>query len=118
MNDLRKIPATAVLLFFGLAALAGCADAKKAPIPTGVIVNDIGGGRREFVATARASDAAIAKKAPSMMMSTSMRAARLLMQNELQKPEYAGKGSYQEGEGEFLEDGEYCRLRGIFTPGK
>ncbi len=115
-----RIQTTLKILLFAAAttAAAACSGGVRARIPTGVVVNELSGGRREFVATARASENAVAKAAPAMMMSSSLKAARLMIQSERQKPEYAAKGSYEEGEAEFLENGEYCRLRGILSPGK
>ncbi|MBL8019366.1 MAG: hypothetical protein JNM27_06855 [Leptospirales bacterium] len=100
-----------------LLAFVACGKARD-PIPTGITLTDYPGGKVGITSTAQAAQRTIDEQNPIMMRNTSCEAARLLMKAELKKPGYKSvtKNFKQDPRTEFIYDGEYCRIRGLYDP--
>jgi hypothetical protein len=89
-----------------------CADQVRARVPTGVTVQKLEAGGTEFLATARASEQAIASGSFARKQTTACEAAKLLLEREFEsrglgRPDYTKSGS----EFFLLQEAEYCRIR-------
>ena len=109
--------ASRVLCLACVLQLAACAGPQKEAIPTGVFKQELEDGTVRLKVTGRASPNAIEKGLLVMKRTTSREAARLMLEQALEKlrMEHPG-GDFQEGETGFLEQGEYCTILGVFTP--
>lgn len=100
-----------------LAGLLSCGQARE-PIPTGITLIEYPGGKVGITSTAQASKGTIEEGNSIAMRTTSCDAARLLLKAELQKKSYRSvtRNFKQDARTEFIYDGEYCRLRGLYDP--
>ncbi|MCE9597327.1 MAG: hypothetical protein K8S54_05100 [Spirochaetia bacterium] len=88
------------------------------PIPTGITLIEYAGGKVGITSTAQASRSTIESENSVTMRNTSCEAARLLLKAELKKSVYksVSRNFKQDARTEFIYDGEYCRLRGLYDP--
>ena len=99
------------VVLVGAAFWAGaCGSNVRKMIPTGVETFPQPDGRTAYIATARASEQAIASGSIARKQTTACDAARTLLENDW-TDRALGRPNFSKAEFFLLEDAEYCRVR-------
>lgn len=107
-------PVLAVFFVF----LTGCGGGQERRfLPTGVETVTQPGGVIQIIVTSRASAEAINKNMAAMKQTTSREAALNMLSAELKKSDYRNtRTNYRTVDLDFLENFEYCRITGEYSP--
>jgi len=117
------LPAAFFALLSFLIVLGACRSTTEAEPRTGLIKKEKrADGNIELIVVGKASPNALRKNKAAMKMATSREAAELLINNELRnlgaKSTAMARLRFKKLEMNFLRGGAYCRIRGVYYPGK
>ncbi len=99
-----------------LVLLSACSGGQsREHIPTGLAVTESPDGSVVFVATARASENAIAKGSVAMKRTTCLEGVRLQITHALRERRFS-ENKFRDDGVVFLRESEYCRRSGTYFP--